>query len=105
MEWKPASVENVRQIVDDGLVNCDQEQAAVFEAYRVEPCLVPIIRYGKLENVVVVAQKGNQVMYWEDIEEGFGVSPIGSDGQILQQDCNQNDLGLALSAWIERGGS
>jgi hypothetical protein len=105
MEWKPASIESVRQIVHEDLANCYTEQAAVFEAYRVEPRLVPIIRYGKLENVVVVAQKGNQVIYWEDVEEGFGVSPIGSDGQILQQDCNQNDLGLALSAWIERRGS
>ena len=101
VEWKPASVENVRQLVHDGLAKCDQKQAVVFEAYRVEPRLVPIVRYGKLENVVVIAQKGNQVIYWEDVEEGFGVSPVGTDGQILQQDCNQNDLGLALNAWIE----
>jgi hypothetical protein len=48
----------------------------------------------------VIAQKGNQVIYWEDIEEGFGVSPISADGPILRQDCNQNDLGLALNVWI-----
>jgi hypothetical protein len=82
------------------LANCDREQAAVFEAYRVEPRLAPIIRYGKLENVVVIAQKGNQVIYWEDVEEGFGVSPVSTAGQILQQDCNQKDLGPALNAWI-----
>jgi hypothetical protein len=100
MEWKPASVEDVRKIVQDGLANCDQKQVAAFEAYRVERRLAPIIRCGKTENVVVIAQKGNQVIYWEDIEEGFGVSPISTDGQILQHDCNQNDLGLALNAWI-----
>jgi hypothetical protein len=104
MEWEPASVESVSQIVNDGLANCDPEQAAAFEAYRVEPRLAPIIRYGKLENVVVIAQKENQVIHWEDVEEGFGVSPISTDGRILQQDCNQNDLGLALNAWIQGRG-
>jgi len=104
MEWEPASVESVKQIVHEDLANCDQKQVAAFEAYCVEPRLAPIIRYGKLENVVVVAQKGNQVVYWEDVEEGFGVSPVSPDGKILQQDCNQNNLGLALNAWIEGRG-
>ena len=72
MEWKPASIESVRGIVHDDLATCDQKQVAAFEAYRVEPRLAPIVRYGKLENVVVIAQKENQVIYWEDIEEGFG---------------------------------
>jgi hypothetical protein len=76
----------------------------VFSAFRVEPRLAPIVRYGKLENVVVVAQKENQVIYWEDVEEGFGVSPVSTDGRILRQDCNQNDLSLALNAWIRRRG-
>ncbi|MFZ0299928.1 MAG: hypothetical protein WAM13_16370 [Candidatus Sulfotelmatobacter sp.] len=100
MEWKPASIESVRRIVHDDLANCDQKQVAAFEAYRVAPRLAPIVRYEKLENVVVIAQKENHVIYWEDVEEGFGASPISADGQILQHDCNQNDLGLALNAWI-----
>ena len=104
MEWKPASVENVMQFVHDDLANCDLEQAVLFEAYRVEPRLAPIVRYGKIENVVVIAQKGNEVIYWEDVEEGFGVSPLSPDGQILRHDCNQNDLGLALNAWLEGRG-
>jgi len=101
MEWKPASIESVKQIVREGLADCDEEQAAVFSAFCVEPRLAPIVRCGKLENVVVVAQKENQVIYWEDVEEGFGVSPVSADGRILEQDCNQNDLGLALNAWIQ----
>lgn len=104
MKWKPASIESVRQLVHEGLAKCDREQAAMFEAYRVEPRFAPIVRYGKLENVVVIAQKGNQVIYWEDVEEGFGVSPVSTEGQILHQDCDQNDLALALNAWVEEVG-
>ena len=64
------------------------------------PHLAPIDRWGNLEYVVVVAKNGNQVIYWEDIEEGFGISAIDAGGKVLEQDCNQNDLGLALNAWI-----
>ena len=102
MEWKPASVEDVKRIVDAGLVECDRGQAAAFQTYRVEPYLAPIIRCGKLEQVVVVAPKGNSVIYWEDIEEGFGISAVRADGTVLEQDCGQNDLRLALNQWIGR---
>jgi hypothetical protein len=38
-------------------------------------------------------------MYWEDIEEGFGISAVDADGRILERDCNQSDLVRALNAW------
>ena len=74
MDWKAPSTENVKRIVEGDLATCTSEQAAAFNAYCVEPCLAPIVRYGNLEKVVVVARKENQVIYWEDVEEGFGVS-------------------------------
>ncbi len=102
MDWKPATIEDVERIVQTDLAKCNEQQTAAFETYRVEPCLARILRAGKVESVVVVAHKGNQVIYWEDVEEGFGVSAISAEGQIiLEQDCSQNDLGLALNFWIE----
>jgi hypothetical protein len=52
MEWKPATIESVKDIVLDDLTKCN-------------------------------------------------VSAISPDGQVLEQDCNQNDLGSALNLWIE----
>lgn len=101
MEWKPATIESVKKIVQDDLAKCSQKQTAVFETYRIEPHFASIARLGTVESVVVVAHKGNQVIYWEDVEEGFGVSAVGPGGQILEQDCNQNDLCVALNFWIE----
>jgi hypothetical protein len=105
MDWKPATIESVKRIIASDLAGCTNEQAAAFKAYCVEPHFTPIVRYGNLEKVVVVARKENEVMYWEDVEEGFGVSLVGTEGNILEHDCNQNSLGLALNNWIEgRGG-
>jgi hypothetical protein len=94
----------VRQIVSRDLAECDAQQVAAFQRYAVEFFSAPIFRYRKKENVVVVARRENEVIYWEEVEEGFNVSPIDSDGQILEHWCNQDELGLALNAWIEGRG-
>jgi|SRR5215470_8638944 len=51
--------------------------------------------------LVVVARKGNEVICYEDEEEGFNVSPVSADGQILEHCCNQDELRFALNDWID----
>jgi hypothetical protein len=101
MDWKPTSVEVVKKIVQDDLAGCDDEQLASFRQYAVEPYQAPILRYGRIESVVVVARRRGEVIYWEDEEEGFNLSPVAQDGRIIEHWCNQDELGLALNAWIE----
>jgi hypothetical protein len=101
MDWKPASVEEVKKIVAENVVRCDDEQLTAFRRYRVELYVAPILRYGKAESVVVVARRGSEVIYWEDVEEGFNVSTLAHDGRILEHGCNQDELGLALNVWID----
>ena len=93
-------VDVVREIVQNDLRTCDTEQLAAFQKYAIDPYFAPILRYGVIDNVVVVARRDNEVIYWEDIEEGFNVSPLSPDGQVLQHWCNQDELGFALNAWI-----
>jgi len=50
---------------------------------------------------VIVAKNQNEVIYWEDIDDGFSVSRLADDGSILEHWCNQDTLGLALNTWIE----
>jgi hypothetical protein len=103
-DLKPATVEDVNQIVAKDLKNCDPEQMAAFDKYRVESFSAPIVRYGQLERVVVIARNGDQVIYYEDVEDGFNVSPISPEGRILEHWCNQDELRFALNAWIEGRG-
>lgn len=101
MQQHSATIEAVNKLVADDLSLCDPQQVATFEQYAVQPYLAPIVRYGNTETVVVVARRGNEVIYWEDVEEGFNSSPIDADGRILEHWCNQDELGLALNGWIE----
>ena len=75
-DWRPATIEEVNEIVGSNLKACDVEQLAVFKKYRVEPFSAPLMRYRKMESVVVVARNRDQVIYWEDVEDGFNVSPM-----------------------------
>jgi hypothetical protein len=72
--------------------------------YRVELFSAPIVRYGRTESVVVIARNGDQVIYYEDVEDGVNVSPISPDGQVLEHWCNQDELRFALNTWIEGRG-
>jgi hypothetical protein len=101
MKWQAATIDQVKQIVQKDLAACDEKQAAALQKYAVEAHLAPILRYGKMESVVVVARREDEVIYWEDVEEGFNVSPVDTDGRVLNHFCNQDALGLALNAWIE----
>jgi hypothetical protein len=67
----------------------------------VEPYIAPITRYGNSDTVVVVARNGNEVIYYEDVEDGFNVSAVGPGGEILEHWCNQDELKFALNYWIE----
>ena len=69
--------------------------------FEVEPYATPIVRYGQPESVIIVARRDNEVIYWEDVEEGFNASPVDENGTILEHWCNQDQLGHALNAWVE----
>ena len=100
----PATIDDVNEIVAKDLKDCDAEQLAAFDKYRVEPFSAPIVRYGQPQSVVVVARNGDEVIYYEDVEDGFNVSPISSDGRVLEHWCNQDELKFALNAWVEERG-
>jgi len=103
-DWQPATIEEVNKIVTRDLTACDADQLAAFNKYSIEPFSATIARYGETESVVVVARNGDQVIYWEDVELGFNVSPISPDGRVLEHWCNDDELGFALNAWIEGRG-
>jgi hypothetical protein len=98
--WKPATIEEVMVHVRNDLGICDSRQLETFRQYAVEPYAAPITRYGHHENVFVVARKDDEAIYWEDVEEGFNVSPIDGNGAIVEHWCNQDRLGNALNYWI-----
>jgi hypothetical protein len=98
--WRPAAIEEVEHIVQTDLLSCNSAEKEAFRRFAVEAYEAPLVRHGQLELVVVVARRGNAVIYWEDVEEGFNLSPISSEGSILEHSCSQDDLRLAIRRWL-----
>ena len=99
--WEPISEGELVELVEHQLKECPPKLAALFEAHRVPPFRAPITRNGQVESVFVVARKGSEVMYFEDVEDGFNFSPLSPDGQILEHWCNQDELKYALQRWSD----
>jgi hypothetical protein len=97
MTWKAATIGDVKEIVKRDLESCDPEKIATFHHHAIDPYLASLERYGKVTKVVVVARNSEEVLYWEDVEKGFNISPVGPDGTVLQHWCNQDDLGIAVN--------
>lgn len=78
--WRPITADELQSLIDEQLLECTDAQRKLFEHYRVPLCSAPIERNGQLESVFIVAQRDNEVMYYEDFEEGFNFSPLTADG-------------------------
>jgi hypothetical protein len=102
MNWHPATKQEVEAIIAKDILELSTEELSFFEQCRVDLYQAPIIRYGNKEMVYVVARNGHYVLYWEDVEEGFNISPLDSSGRMTEHWCNQDSLKWALAQWLEK---
>jgi hypothetical protein len=90
--WRPIERAELEDVLSKELAECIPEQRAFFERHRVPFYKVPIHRLGGTDEVFVIAEFPNGVVYYEDIEEGFEFDILGPDGAIPAQGCNQYKL-------------
>lgn len=76
---------------------CSSEQRAFFATIRTPFRRVPIRRLGLTESVLIVAEFLGQVLYYEDVEEGFEWCVLNDSGEISEQGCHQFELAHVLS--------
>jgi hypothetical protein len=94
--WQPMTIDELEALVTAQLAECPVEQRQFFERIKVAPRLAPIQRFGKIEQVFVVAQFGNLALYYEDVEDGFNISTLGERGEIASPGYEQWELRHAL---------
>jgi len=99
--WQPISKTELEQIIKEELDQCTPEQKALFAKYKVDPYKASIIRNGTKEDLFIVAVRDAEVMYYEDVEEGFNFSLLNEDGSIKDHWCNQDELKHALLHWLK----
>jgi hypothetical protein len=95
-QWKPISATELQNLLVEQLARCSDAQRHVFEAHRTVLRQVAIHRFGATEEVFAVAQFGDMLLFYDDIEEGFELAALGEDGAILQTEYNQLELHQVL---------
>lgn len=97
-----ATLAQVIAVLHRELPDCTEEQRQFFRDVSVRPYRAPIVRYGNLDHVYVVALRDGEALYWEDIEEGWNTSPVNEGGELAEHWCNQDELRVALRKWMPR---
>ena len=82
MTFVPVSREKFESILRQGIEALTPEVLRTYERYAVPPHKQQAVRgvdY-RHEEVFVVARNGNRVLYYDDVEENFGVGVAAGDG-------------------------
>lgn len=82
------------------LAGCPADVRTLYERYRIVPARLPFARPTTLDSAFVVARRGDEVIYYEEIEGGFNSSYIDAAGRIAEHWFAQDSLCAALWPWL-----
>jgi|HubBroStandDraft_2_1064218.scaffolds.fasta_scaffold41953_2 hypothetical protein len=82
MDWVPVSKEKFEGILAEERAALRPEVMWLYEQYAVIPFQLPCIRdeNSVTEYVFVLAKKEERLLYYDDVEEDFGVATPDGDG-------------------------
>jgi hypothetical protein len=89
--WNPASREYVERLLATQLIGLSPAQRARWHQIAVPLRPVPIANEPG-ESVFVAAEFRGQVIYFEDVEEGWNAAPIDLAGGIASRGSEQDEL-------------
>jgi hypothetical protein len=81
MPWSPVTTETLECILSEEIAALTPEAASAYEKYAVAPYEQRCLRSSDsgIERVFVVARNGSQLLFFDDIEEEFGVGVPDND--------------------------
>ncbi|MBZ0150429.1 MAG: hypothetical protein K8J09_02780 [Planctomycetes bacterium] len=104
--WKAIRDEEFDELFQEQYRDLTPEARAVFERYRVPFWKATIRRPESAgdEHVFVVAQSGDGILYFDDVEYGFNISTVDDEGTVLHPGASQATLAEAVEDWFPSSG-
>ena len=104
VDWTPISEEQFTKILSNEVSSLAPDVLRLYQQYAVKPYQLPCARLqdSALEQVFVLAKNGNRLLYFDDVEEDFGVATPDDDG-VMREWGNYGPLVRALLILDEEG--
>lgn len=80
MDWQPITRGQLEVILEKEISSLPARVRELYEKYALTPSLMACSRNGVRESVFVVARKGSQFLFFDDVEEDFGVESTDANG-------------------------
>jgi len=104
MTWEPITLTDLVVEIGRGVQQMSAEELALWRRIRLEPSKWACEPWGdEGGGFWVVATVGQYVVRFNDIEDGFNVSPFTNHGVIDDYWCNQDELHWVVHRLVERG--
>ena len=101
--WKSISLTDLRNLILKGELELNDEQLNFWDLIKVEPEKWEEVDYGSEGGGFwVVAIMGKEVIWYNDIEEGFNISSYTTYGRIDTYQCCQVDLNWSVIGLMDR---
>ena len=101
--WKPISIERLRNLILEGELQLNDQQSNFWDIIKIEPEKWKEKKYGtEGGGFWVVAIFGREVIYFNDIEDGFNISTYKNYGEIEEYRCNQSGLNWSVVGLFDR---
>lgn len=97
MKWTPITLEDFSNLFEKEMKSLDGTLARLLDYISVPVTSERIQRYNQIENVWVMAESGDLVLFYDDVEEGFEIGRKEKDGLITCKYANQWTLEMALN--------
>lgn len=92
-KWEPISLNELYDEILKTEKDLNEELKSFWDLIKIDPVKWKEEQYGDLgEGFWIVAICGNQVIWYNDIEEGFNISDYKIFGEIENYWCNQDEL-------------
>lgn len=104
MDWTPITEAELQALIARGVANMEQPSRVLWDLIRTAPVKWALPPWGDMGGGFwVVAVFGNRVIWYNDIEDGFNVSPYVEHGVIGEYLCNQDELHHRLYFLLQEG--
>jgi hypothetical protein len=98
----PISREDLLEMMGSALAGADDTVRAAWERLRIEPARWQCSPWGDAGGGFwAIAVKGGEVVWYNDVEDGFNTSPFTIRGTIGEYGCNQAEFSEILAALPE----